>query len=30
MREFYVDPTTTDSTPKAPKGFMAAGDFTDV
>jgi hypothetical protein len=30
MREFYVNPTTPDATPKAPKGFMAAGDFADV
>jgi hypothetical protein len=30
MRQFYVDPTTPDATPKKPDGFMAAGDFTDI
>jgi hypothetical protein len=30
MREFYVDPTTPDSTPNKPPGFKAAGDFADL
>lgn len=27
MREFYVDPTSFDSTPEKPTGFKAARDF---